>query len=88
MRSLTERFQRMYDRERADYMKRYDFTEEETSVVNLSNPLFKTTKSHRIWRLITLAFCLGHLYGIRYCDEMINTKIVLHGTEGTKNEGD
>jgi hypothetical protein len=77
MRTLTDRFQRLYDWMKKDAIRSSNFTEEELSVPNLSNPAFKVTKSKRIWRLITLAFCLGQLYGIRYCDEMLNTKIVL-----------
>jgi len=73
LRQLTERFQRLFNwtKERAT---RQGFTEEELSVINLSNPAFKTTKSSRIWRFISLAYYLGKLDGIRYCDEMEKTK--------------
>lgn len=77
MRVLSERFQRMYDRVKEDNMKRNGFSEEEMSKHYLDNPAFKVTKSARIWRLITLAYCLGHLRGIAYVDEMTNTKITL-----------
>jgi hypothetical protein len=78
MRELTPRFQRLFDWIKKDAL-RHGFTEEELLVINLSNPVFKTTKSPRIWRFIRLAYHLGQLDGIRYCDEMINTKITLRG---------
>ncbi len=80
MRTLTERFQRLFDwtKEKAICQ---DIAEEELSVINLSNPAFKVTKSRRIWRLITLAYYLGQLNGIRYCDEMLNTKISISPLE-------
>lgn len=71
---ISERFQRLYDWQMKDAI-RHGFTEEELSVINLSNPIFKTTKSPRIWRFIRLAYQLGELNGVRYCDEMLNTKI-------------
>lgn len=76
MRQLTERFQRLFDWTKED-AGRHGFSEEELKVIYLNNPVFKATKSSRIWRLITLAYYLGQLNGIRYCDEMMNTKIVL-----------
>jgi len=80
LRQLTERFQRLFNwtKERAT---RQGFTEIELSVINLSNPVFKTTKSSRIWKFITLAYYLGQLDGIRYCDEMVNTKISIDPLE-------
>lgn len=84
VRTLTERFQRLYDWKIADAV-RHGFSEEELKVVYLNNPAFKATKSSRIWRLITLAYYLGQLNGIRYCDEMMNTKIELREIEGDES---
>jgi hypothetical protein len=80
LRQLTERFQRLFNwvKERAVLN---GCTEKELSVINLSNPVFKNTKSSRIWGFITLAYYLGQLDGIRYCDEMVNTKFLIDPLE-------
>jgi guanylate kinase len=80
VRMLNERFQRLFDWQKKDAI-RHGFTEEELSIIYLNNPAFKVTKSNRIWRLITLAYYLGQLNGIRYCDEMLNAKITLRGED-------
>jgi hypothetical protein len=80
VRMLSERFQRLFDWQKKDAI-RHGFTEEELSIIYLNNPAFKVTKSKRIWRLITLAYYLGQFNGIRYCDEMLNTKITLRGED-------
>jgi len=69
-----------------DYSKtsgnHYDFTEEELAHPNLSSKNFNT-KSPRIWRMITLAFILGQMSGIRRADEG-KTPIVLSNIEDLK----
>lgn len=80
MRELTPRFQRLFNWVKQDAVRK-GFTEEELTVIYLDNPAFKATKSKRIWRFISLAYYLGQLNGIRYCDEMLNTKITLRGQQ-------
>jgi hypothetical protein len=75
MRFLNVKFEKMYNRIKEDAI-RHGFSEEELIITNLSNPVFKT-KSDKIWNYISLAYWLGRLDGIRYCDEMLNSKITL-----------
>jgi len=82
--------EKMYNRVKAwalkDYTgeKNYNFTEEELAHPNLSSKNFNT-KSPRIWRMITLAFILGQMSGIRRADEG-KTPIMLSGLESSETK--
>ena len=75
MKFINPRYEKIYNRIKEDFI-RTGFTEEELSHPYLDK-LSKQTKSTRIMRMIRLAYYLGWLRGIRYCDEMLNTKIEL-----------
>lgn len=57
-----------FDRTLKHIKQDYDFTDEELERLYLDK-LSHQTKSHRIIRMITLAYCLGKLKGIQEVDE-------------------
>ena len=78
-----EKLEKVFNREKR-YMlenKICNFTEDELSKTYLDSSVFKT-KSSRIWRMITLGFCIGKLAGIKTVDEG-KTPISLDPLEST-----
>ena len=73
MRFIDKRYEEMYGRLKQDALNE-GFSEEDLEKCYLDK-LSKQTKSPRIAKMIKLAYYLGWLRGIKYCDEMINTKI-------------
>jgi hypothetical protein len=72
---IDGRYQKMYADIKKEALQK-GFSEEDLRRHYLDK-LSKQTKSPRIMRMITLAYYLGWLRGIRFCDEMLNTKITL-----------
>jgi hypothetical protein len=75
MRFNDERYQKMYENIKRDAMKE-GYSEEDLEKPYLDK-LSKQTKSVRIMKMIRLAYWLGWLRGIKFCDEMLNAKITL-----------
>lgn len=80
----NKRHEKLYNRIREDAIKK-GFTDEETSTPYLDR-LSKQTKSPRIMRMISLAYRLGEMRGVKMCDELFHTKISLRELEGEKHE--
>ena len=81
----NERLKRRYERIIWDAKQNnpYSFTDEELKYPWLNSNIFKT-KSARIWRMITLAFTLGQMAGVKRVDEGM-TPISLEPLEIPKN---
>jgi len=59
-----------------EYATKDGYTEEELEYPYLDK-LSHQTKSPKIMRMVKLAYYLGWMRGIKYYDEMLNTKITL-----------
>ncbi|MDA8333622.1 MAG: hypothetical protein M0Z41_01300 [Peptococcaceae bacterium] len=70
---IDPRYARMYERIKGDALQA-GFAEEELVQPTLDK-LSHQTRSFRIIRMVRLAYWLGWLRGIRYCDEMLNAKM-------------
>ncbi|PTY93030.1 hypothetical protein [Heyndrickxia sporothermodurans] len=71
----NERHEKLYNRLKDDAIKR-GFTPEEVSTPYLDK-LSKQTKSGRIMKMISLAYHLGQMRGVKMCDELFHTEITL-----------
>jgi hypothetical protein len=78
MRFLSEKFEKLYnkikDSAESDMFAQPRFSEKELHEPFLDN-LLDSTKSKRIERMLRLAYWLGWLRGIKYCDGMLNTEL-------------
>lgn len=74
MRFNSEKHEKFYNRVKIDAIKSYGFTEDEMSRCDLGK-LYKQTKSHRILRMINLAYHLGVMRGIKDCDSVFYTEL-------------
>lgn len=81
MRFNEQKYREMYERIKQDAL-REGYSEKELEKPYLDQ-LSKQTKSQRIMKMIRLAYWLGWLRGIKYCDEM-HTPISVRG--GTVDE--
>lgn len=80
----NDRHEKLYNRLKNDAIKR-GFAHEELATPYLDR-LSKQTKSPRIMKMISLAYHLGQMRGVKMCDELFHTKISLRGMEGKKSE--
>lgn len=76
---LEKMYYRIKEWAKKDYQGKYNFTDEELEKPNLNSKIFRT-KSPKIWRMLTLAFLLGQMSGIKRADEG-KTPIVQHDSE-------